>query len=380
MAVKKSKLRLIRTNLSKILPHQADEQVRENQLFRLAMEHSAIGLALLDPDGRWLKVNKALCDIVGYTESELLKIDFQTITHPDDLEADLDVVSRLLAGEIETYNLHKRYYHKKGHIIWILLTVSLVRDEHNQPLYFISQIQDRTKEYRNKKNLTRVNEELERLTTQLSHDVRGPLDSSVRVLSLVKEALQTRELATAEKTIELVENQLGKLYMFVSDVLEIAKSRKQEKNQEVYLAAIVGNTLKKFSHMTRFSQISFTQKFEYTKPLRTQRSRMVSMVENLISNAIKYHDVQESHPEITIECFEEDQHVVFQVSDNGYGIDNEHHRDVFKMFKRFHDNNIQGSGVGLYLTKKNIEAMNGTIEFIPLKKGCRFKLNIPKNA
>ena len=102
------------------------------------------GVALVALDGRWLRVNRSLCDIVGYSEPELLASDFQTITHPDDLEADLSYVRQLIAGEIRNYHMTKRYLHKQGHIVWILLSVSLMRNEAGEPLYFISQIQDIT--------------------------------------------------------------------------------------------------------------------------------------------------------------------------------------------------------------------------------------------
>jgi PAS domain S-box-containing protein len=111
---------------------------------RSAMEHSAIGMALVELDGHFLKVNQALCDIVGHTEAELLATDFQSITHPDDLDADLAQVKRLAGGEIASYLMEKRYFHKQGHIVWILLTVSLARNRDGQPLHFISQIQDIT--------------------------------------------------------------------------------------------------------------------------------------------------------------------------------------------------------------------------------------------
>jgi PAS domain S-box-containing protein len=108
------------------------------------MEHSAIGMALVGVNGKWLKVNEAMCRLVGYTEPELLEIDFQTITHPEDLDADLAQVRRMLAGEIETYQMEKRYIHKTGRIVWILLTVALAREADGTPAYFISQIQDIT--------------------------------------------------------------------------------------------------------------------------------------------------------------------------------------------------------------------------------------------
>lgn len=109
--------------------------------FRGAFDHAAIGMALVAPDGRWLKVNQSLCDLVGYTREELLKRDFQSITHPDDLALDLEYVRRILAGEIDVYQMEKRYLRKGGEPVWIVLSVSLMRDAANRPLYFISQMQ-----------------------------------------------------------------------------------------------------------------------------------------------------------------------------------------------------------------------------------------------
>jgi PAS domain S-box-containing protein len=124
---------------------QAEAALRESEeRFYNAFEHAAIGMALVATDGRWLKVNRALCEIVGYSEEELLATTFQAITHPDDLEADLGYVRQMLAGEIHTYQMEKRYIHKLGHVVWILLSVSLVRGDRAQPLYFIAQIQDIT--------------------------------------------------------------------------------------------------------------------------------------------------------------------------------------------------------------------------------------------
>jgi len=94
------------------------------------------------PDGSWLRVNQALCDLVGYSEEELLKLTFQDITHPDDLEKDLHFVQQMLAGEIENYSMEKRYFRKEGTLIWVNLTVSLVRKERGEADYFISAIED----------------------------------------------------------------------------------------------------------------------------------------------------------------------------------------------------------------------------------------------
>ncbi|WP_336792017.1 diguanylate cyclase [Pantoea anthophila] len=118
--------------------HITDSETR----FRHAMEYSAIGMALVAPEGNWLQVNRSLCQILGYPAEELKRLTFQQITHPDDLALDLQQVNQLLEGEIDTYTFEKRYFRKDGEIVWARLTVSLVRDGDTAPLYFIAQIID----------------------------------------------------------------------------------------------------------------------------------------------------------------------------------------------------------------------------------------------
>jgi PAS domain S-box-containing protein len=124
---------------------RTETALRESeQRFRGAFEFAGIGMALVGPDGRWIRVNRALTGIVGYTTEELLATTFQAITHPDDLDADLEYVRQMLAGSRTHFDMEKRYFHKDGHIVWVLLSVSLVRNDAGQPLYFVSQIQDIT--------------------------------------------------------------------------------------------------------------------------------------------------------------------------------------------------------------------------------------------
>jgi PAS domain S-box-containing protein len=115
---------------------------RSEALFRTAYENAPIGIALVSVKGEWLRVNQALCRILGYSADELLRTTFQAITHPEDLEVDLGHVREMLDGTIHAYEMKKRYVHKQGHYITALLGVSLVRDEQGQPLHFVSQIQE----------------------------------------------------------------------------------------------------------------------------------------------------------------------------------------------------------------------------------------------
>ncbi|MCC5647162.1 PAS domain S-box protein [Nostoc sp. CHAB 5824] len=120
-----------------------EQALRESeQRFRAAFDQAAVGIAHVAIDGRWLLVNQRLCDIVGYTPEELQLLTFQDITHPDDLNADLKYVDQILADNIQTYSMEKRYFCKDSSIVWVNLTVSLMRESSGKPKYFISVVED----------------------------------------------------------------------------------------------------------------------------------------------------------------------------------------------------------------------------------------------
>ncbi|MDP1593806.1 MAG: EAL domain-containing protein [Gallionella sp.] len=110
--------------------------------YRATFDQAAVGIARVAPDGSWLEVNQKLAEMVAYTHDELLQLTFQDITHPDDLDADLDNVSRMLDGSLDTYAMEKRYVRKSGEVIWVNLTVALVRTEDGSPDYFIAVVED----------------------------------------------------------------------------------------------------------------------------------------------------------------------------------------------------------------------------------------------
>lgn len=124
---------------------EKERRLREgDELFRITFEKAAVGMAHVAPDGRWLRVNEKLCEVVGYGCEELLGLTFEDITHPADLEADLRYVRRMLKGDIRTYSMEKRYVKKDGSRVWICLSVSLVRDPSGEPSHFISVVEDIT--------------------------------------------------------------------------------------------------------------------------------------------------------------------------------------------------------------------------------------------
>src|ERR671921_1045873 len=151
-----------------------EKALRESeQRFRGSFERAATGMALVGTEGHFLRVNRSLCEILGYTERELLGKTFQEITHPDDLEIDQEHLRQLLAGEIRTYQTEKRYFHKEGHVVWALLSVSLVHDEEDEPLYFISQIQDVSERKRFEEALERLSQQHEMVLKSAGEGILG---------------------------------------------------------------------------------------------------------------------------------------------------------------------------------------------------------------
>ena len=136
-------LKSIETGASKV-EHYGAAIKGNSERFRSAFDHSAIGMALVSPEGRWLQVNHSLCALLGYSEPELMATDYLTITHPDDLGTALTNIRQLLKGKIPSYQTEKRYVHKKGHELWVSWNASLARDEYTGSAHLIFQIQDIT--------------------------------------------------------------------------------------------------------------------------------------------------------------------------------------------------------------------------------------------
>ena len=155
--------------------------------FRGAFEHSAIGMALVSLNGEWLKVNRELCSIVGYTEQELLSMTFQDITHKDDLGKDIAFLKMALDGEIEFYRIEKRYIHKNGTLLWVNLSVSLIKDSHSKPSYFVSQIENITERKRSEAALKKSEANM-RAIFETTDTAYAMIDNELNIVSYNKYA------------------------------------------------------------------------------------------------------------------------------------------------------------------------------------------------
>ncbi len=133
----------------------AEDSLRESEeRFRTTFAHAPMGMAIVQTDGRLLRFNRAWEQILGYTETDLRGRNFQSLTHPDDIDQSIEYLEKLNRAELDSFSLEKRYLNKQGQIVWVLLNVSAVRDRNQKVLYFISLIQDITKRKQAEENLS----------------------------------------------------------------------------------------------------------------------------------------------------------------------------------------------------------------------------------
>ena len=224
-------------------------------------------------------------------------------------------------------------------------------------------------------DLKMANEELEEFAYRTSHDLRSPLVSSISLLNVATSALEKGDDKKSKLSIEHAQNSLQKLESLIQDILDLTLIKNQETPPEsIDFPELLEETIEKLRHMNGFSDLIIEKSFKSQNNLVAKKIHLSMILENLVSNAIKYLDPDEPNPFVKISTYEQDGNFVLEVVDNGLGIPEDQQRNLFQMFKRFHPKVSFGSGLGLYLMKKSAHALDGTIEFYDPGKGAGFKL------
>jgi len=360
---------------------KADEALRQSeQAFRGSFENTAVGMALLNKDGKWLKVNKTVCDIIGYTEDEMYKLTFQDITHPEDLHADLDLLQEVIEGSRDNYRMEKRYFHKKGHVIYIILTVSVVRDQQGEVLYFISQILDITGiKHKEQKisELLRVtedqNDRLKNFAHIVSHNLRSHASGILGLLEIFKE--EKPELYE-EEVMNLLVKASKNLKETIDNLTEIVKINLlgSEEMQVIPLRESVLKNLSSITSLAKKSEVRLVEEVDAQVRVRALPAYLDSIIVNFLTNGIKYRS-KDRKSFVKISSYIQEDFVVLSFEDNGLGIDLQKHGNrLFGLYKTFHEHK-EARGIGLFITKNQVEAMGGKIEVeSEVDKGTLFKI------
>ncbi len=352
--------------------------------FRSAMRDSAIGMALVGIDGRYLEVNKALLDILGYDELELLNMKVQDITYADDLKRELEYVDKLISGETEPQTTEKRYVHKDGSIIWGQLNGSMVKNDAGELLYFIAQIQDITlrkqideKLQEHNQKLEAANNELESFSYSVSHDLRAPLRIINGYVEILKEDFGDKFSEEGKQVIETLLYNANKMGHLIDDILEFSRmNRKGLEKNLIDTDAMVRGIILELKGLETGRNIDIKIGNLHSVFADIQMLRQVWF--NLIQNAIKYTR-KKSNALIEIDSYKESGNTCFFIRDNGVGFNMKYVHKLFEVFQRLHSSTeFEGTGVGLAIVKRIISRHGGGI-WVNAKEneGATFYFTVP---
>lgn len=343
------------------------ELLRSQESFEGAFENSAVGMAIVGLDGKWIQVNKSLCKSLGYRKSELLKLTFQDITHPDDLDIDLKLLRKLIDGKRKSYQIEKRYFHKNGSIVSAVLTVTAVKNIKGELSHFISQIVDISSRIEVQDKLTKLldvtseqNDSLLNFAHIVSHNLRSH-SSNLSMLAgfLNKEENEEEQRNLIGMLLDASES-LNETVLHLNDVVQV-KAGALEEMIPVNLFKTIKDVKKNLGVLLREKKARCSIDVPTTLDIIGIPAYLDSIFLNLFTNSIKY-----SSPErgliLKITASKIDDTIQVSFSDNGLGIDLDKHGDkLFGMYKTFHKHK-DAKGIGLFITKNQIEAMNGRIE------------------
>lgn len=348
---------------------------------------AAIGIACVGLDGEWLEVNDRLCEIVGYSSEELMECTFQDITHPDDLEPDVKKARQVLNGEIPTYSMEKRYLHKEGHVVWVILTASLVRHSDGTPHYFVSVVENVTE----KKFLQREIEQSQKLEAMgrlvggMAHEFNNKLSAITGNLFLA--AKRPESYKAYVKDAERLCFQASEM---IESLLSYARKAPSDKSL-VSLRAFLKEVFKSFQVVVPENIHLIVEVSDTPMLMRGNATQIQQIMVNLINNAVDAVQTV-NHPEVVVRLteFKPCQDFLRQhsslgasalaritVEDNGVGMTKS---ELDKIFDPFYTTKPvgKGTGLGLAMVASLVEQHGGVIDVeSTVGAGSSFQIYLP---
>ena len=359
--------------------------------WRLTIDNAPVGIALVGLEGQFLRVNRALCRILGHDEQTLLQLDFQELTHPEDLGTDLALLEQLVAGDITSYRMRKRYQHAEGSYVWADLSVSLVRDGKGKPLHFVSHVADLTEEvqaaarieeinrelHQQKKMLERSNADLEAFAMLASHDLQAPLATIRGYMELLEATYGGVFDDRAHDWVGRITQAADRMSQLVNSMLDLSRAGSTQESKPVSVNDLLDEVRHDLAQL-----ISDTGAAVVIAPdipiVMADGSRLRQVLQNLIQNSLKHrHPDRTPHCEVAVEEREGDW--LLTVTDNAMGIPAEHRESIFTLYARG-EGGSPGHGIGLAACRQIVERHGGTIwvDAAPWGEGSRFSFTLPR--
>jgi PAS domain S-box-containing protein len=363
----------------------AEEALRESEeRFRQTFELAASGIAHVDLQGRFLRVNRSLCEIFGYRQDELVGRTVRDVSHPADLGSTDAGRKAVLAGKIESVRLEKRYVRKDGSTVWVDLAIALVRAPEGRPLYEIAIFDDITPRKEAEAALHQAHEELKRSNAELgqfayvaSHDLQEPLRMVSSYTQLLQRRYGDRLDGDAREFMAYIVDGAARMKQLIEDLL--AYSRVGTRGREFHAVATDAPLRRALLNLkSAIDEAGATVSYEGLPTLEADELQLAQLFQNLIGNALKFRSA--SVPRIYISSTEKENEWEFSVRDNGIGIESQYFERIFMVFQRLHNKgDYPGTGIGLAICKKVVERHGGRIWVeSQLGEGATFYFTLPK--
>ena len=351
---------------------RAEEALRASEeRFRAIFEQAAVGVAqIASISGRLVRVNQKFCEILGYTEKELLAKTFLETSHPDDLELERGNMRALIAGRIPTFSMERRCLAKSGEIVWISLTVSPLCKPGAEDDFHIAVVSDITERKRMDEELLRAKEDAEnaniskdRFLAVLSHELRTPLNPVLMAIHAWKTepGLPTQLIQDFQMMRHNIEIEV-RLISDLLDLTSISKGKLSLQSQPVDIHELLIYAINIVQSQTGEKNLQITEQLYAIDPyVRSDPTRLQQVFWNLISNAVKFTPDGGS---LIISSRNEHDCIVVDILDSGFGIDP---AVIEKIFDPFEQGNPEitalfgGLGLGLSIAKGFVELLGGTI-------------------
>lgn len=348
--------------------------------FRTTFEGAPVGIGQVGLDGRFLRVNPRYREILGYGEDELLRLRFQDVTHPDDVGADVANLNRLLAGEISTYAVEKRYLRKDGSVAWVNLTASVIRDRAGAPCYMIAAVEDVGASKAVEAELRDAVAARDEFIEIASHELRTPLTSLRLQVESLRSAISRGPVDRGRLTskVESALRQTARLAALVDGLLDVSRLEGEQLELRIEdgdLAAAVRAPVLRLSDEAARRHVPIRLEAPAALPARFDRSRVEQAVTHLVSNALKYG--QGKPVDVSVELSGACARIV--VRDRGIGIDPRKVERIFGRFERaVSSRHYGGLGLGLFVARRIVEAHGGAIRVeTAVSAGTTFVLELP---
>jgi PAS domain S-box-containing protein len=346
---------------------EAEEALKNSEyLFRSMIENSSDAIMIVNEQSEVTYASNSLYRIMGYSPEEVLGKTSLSYIYSGDKELLLKHLENVIANPRKTFNLIYRRVRKDGSLIWCegaatnFLDAPAVKGivvnfrDITERIEYIEALKKSNEE------LKKSNSELDRFVYSVSHDLRAPLSSMQGVIEFMEpEAIDPAML----EDIQRLKTSINKLDTFIQDILDYSRNARLEvKNEAIDFDELLNETVEHLKFMSSGNNnIDIRRIIEYQQPFYSDKNRLGIILNNLISNALRYSDPQKSEAFIEVGVRAEGKGVNLVVRDNGVGISDENQKKVFDMFYRVSNRSI-GSGLGLYIVKEAVEKLGGAIK------------------